>query len=197
MKILAFADVHGSMASIKKLKEKAEFADLLVCAGDISNWSTDTNKMLKELSQIKKPLLMINGNHESDQELREQCKRYKNILFIHNATYEVDNYVFFGYGGGGFSLEDEGFVSAAKKFKKTIKKSQKVILITHAPPYNTRLDELPFSGHAGCKSIRDFIDEVKPILSISGHLHENFHIRQKIGETVLINPGPDGKILEI
>ncbi len=197
MKVLAFADVHGSMSSIKKIKEKSEFVDLAVCAGDMSNWSTDLDEALKGLSKIKKIILMINGNHESDTELKEKCKQYSNLIFIHNASYEVDNYVFFGYGGGGFSFEDDGFVNAAKRFKKTIKKNQKIILVTHAPPFNTRLDEVPFSGHVGCKSIRDFIDDVKPILHISGHLHENFHVKQKVGETVLINPGPDGKIIHL
>ena len=102
-----------------------------------------------------------------------------------------------GYGCGGFSLVDREFDKTAVKFRKIIKMNEdkKIILVTHAPPYKTRLDKLGI--HCGNKSIRKFIDKNKIDLVICGHLHENFGKEDKINKTRLINPGPFGKILTV
>jgi len=110
-------------------------------------------------------------------------------------SYKINEYVFFGYGGGGFTLVDKNFEKIIKKFK-TIKKGSKVILITHAPPYDTTLDRLDHMDHLGSKSIKKFIEEVQPVLNICGHLHENAGNIDKIKKTKIINPGT-GAILEV
>lgn len=54
-----------------------------------------------------------------------------------------------------------------------------------------------FDQPAGNKSIRDFIRKYSPKLAISGHLHENAGIKDKLDKTKLVNPGPWGMILEV
>jgi Icc-related predicted phosphoesterase len=45
--------------------------------------------------------------------------------------------------------------------------------------------------------MRKFVDKIKPILVVCGHLHENFNVTDEIKKTKLINPGKEGKILTI
>ena len=53
-------------------------------------------------------------------------------------------------------------------------------------------------GHSGNKSIKKFIMSERPNLVICGHLHENFGVIDKIGKnSMLVNPGAKGKIIEI
>lgn len=196
MKILAFADQHGDKAAIKKVLERAKEADLLVCAGDISEWGQNEREILKELQKAGKPMLLIPGNHELEEELKEIAKEFDYVIYLHKGSYKFGEYVFFGYGGGGFAHENKEFERIAKQFQKTIPENAKVILITHGPPYGTELDYI-HDRHTGCKSITKFIETVKPILSISGHLHESFGIKQVVGKTLVINPGPQGKMLII
>ena len=87
---------------------------------------------------------------------------------------------------------------AKAKFNDAIKnnKDKKIILLTHAPPYRTKLDKLG-RNYAGNKSFRNFIEKYKIDLHICGHLHENFGKEDKIKNTKIINPGPFGKIVEI
>ena len=73
---------------------------------------------------------------------------------------------------------------------------KKVILVTHAPPYQTRLDKIGDS-FVGNRSIRNFIESNNPMLAISGHFHENSGKDDRIGKTVVINPGPFGKLIRI
>jgi|TARA_B100001971_G_C18131250_1_gene504925 Icc-related predicted phosphoesterase len=200
MKLLAFVDVHSSLNAIKKIAEKAKKSkpDLLICAGDISVFEQGLDYLLHKLNKINIPLLIIPGNHESEEELEKSTSLFKNINHIHNKHFEKGNYIFFGYGGGGFSLIDPEFRKLGKKFEEKIKKSKskKVILITHAPPYNTKTDKI-MKKSCGNKTIRQFIDKVKPDLVITGHLHENAGKEDKVGKTKIINPGPYGKIVEV
>jgi len=200
MKLLAFTDLHLSTEALKKVKEKVKKSkpDLLVCAGDLTIFENGLNEMLKRLSKIKKNILLIHGNHETASSMRKICSKYDNLIFIHNKHHIIDDYLFLGHGGGGFSIVDKGFKKIGKNFKKIIKKNKgkKTILITHAPPYKTKLDFI-IDQHCGNKSIRKFIEKNKINLHLSGHLHENFRKKDTIKKTETINPGPYGKVIRV
>ncbi|MBI2102033.1 metallophosphoesterase [Candidatus Woesearchaeota archaeon] len=201
MKILAFTDIHGSLTALKRIehKTKAQNPDLLVCAGDISIFEHGIVGLLRRLNRLNKKIIIIHGNHEDDSTFIKLSKSFKNIIFIHRSHYIESNALFLGYGGGGFALVDKKFEKiVAKKFEKIIKNNpdKNIILVTHAPPYKTRLDKL-VQGHCGNKSIRDFVKNNKIDLLICGHLHENFRKEDKIKRTKIINPGPFGRIIKI
>ena len=200
MKILAFTDLHLSSLALKKikLKIKNQKPDILICAGDITIFEQDLDYILNKLNKLNKPLLLIHGNHETDFVIKKLCKKYKNINFIHKKHYKYTNHLFFGYGGSGFALIEPGFYKTGEKFQKIIKKNKgkKIILVTHAPPYNTKLD-LIVSSHCGNKTFRNFVTRNKIDLYICGHLHENFGKRDHIKKTHILNPGPYGKIIKI
>ena len=198
MKILAFVDTHGSSLAIKKIQEKAKKKDveLLICAGDISVFEQDIERIIKKLDSIGKPLLILPGNHESEKHLRELAARTKNIVYIHKGMLKIKGYTFIGFSGNGFSQKDAEFEVWARKVERELKKSDKVVLITHAPPHKTRLDNIAGS-HCGSRSIRRFIEKVDILLAVSGHIHENAGAEDVIKNTKVVNPGPFGKVFEI
>ncbi|MBU0930103.1 MAG: metallophosphoesterase [Nanoarchaeota archaeon] len=199
MKILAFVDLHSDFTYLKKIIKtaKEKQPDFLVCAGDISDFGNDIEKIFKELSELNIPMLIIPGNHESSSTINQLCKKYKFAVNINKACYEVNEYCFLGYGEGGFSEEDPEFDELAEKFKKNLDKNKKLILVSHAPVYGTKVDYLSTLGHRGNKSIRRFIAEVKPKLVICGHFHDTATQIDRIGYTTIINPGKYGKIILI
>lgn len=192
MKILAFVDMHGNLSALKQIEAKAKEADLVICAGDFTVFEQFIDIIMKRFSKIKKPVLIIHGNHESASVVKAYCSLYKNLIFLHKKSVSIKNYTFIGYGGGGFTAIDKGFEKWANKIKI---KDKKVILVTHAPPYNTKIDTIN-KEPCGNKSIRRFIEKAKPILAVSGHLHE-CKGQDKLNKTLLINPGPSGKIITI
>lgn len=201
MKLLIFSDIHGSSAAMKRIEQKvkSQKPDLLVCAGDISIFEHGIGMILRKLSQLNKKLIIVHGNHEDDSTFRKYSKIFRNIMFIHKNCHIENNLLFLGFGGGGFTQRDKDFERLAKgKFKKIIRenKGKKIILVTHAPPYGTKLDKLG-KNHVGNKSFSDFIRKYDVDLSIAGHIHENFGKVDKISKTVIINPGPFGKIVEV
>lgn len=198
MKILAFTDTHCNKMAHKKIKERTEFfkPDLLVSCGDISVFTSGLEESAKFIEGLGISCLIIPGNHESESDIKEICKKYKNLINIHSGCYEVGNILFFGYGTGGFSYRDEKFDRISKQFIKTLEKNKKLIFVTHAPVYKTKLD-LIMNEHRGCISSREFIEKTKPFLTLCGHFHENENKQDNIGESLIINPGKFGRIIEI
>ena len=201
MKLLAFTDTHGSLLALKRIehKVKSEKPDLLVCAGDVSIFEHGIFGILRRLNKLSKKIIIVHGNHEDAVTFLKYSKLFKNIIFIHKNYHIENNILFLGYGGGGFSDVDGEFEKIAKtKFRKIINdnKDKRIILVTHAPPYKTRLDKLGIN-HAGNRSIRDFAGKYKIDLLVCGHLHENFGKEDKIGKTKIVNPGPFGKIVYV
>jgi len=202
MKILAFVDVHGDQLAIENILDlaKAEKPDVLVCAGDLTNFGQGLTKIVKKL-KIGIPLLIIPGNHELPSEIRALEERFDFVKCIHLKSLVMDKVLFFGCGGGGLSPFHTPFEQSEKMFSRLLsrfkkKKGFKSVLVIHAPPYNTLLDEL-HGEHIGVRSIKRFIQNYQPDLVICGHLHENAGKVQKLRKTWLVNPGPYGMILKL
>ncbi len=200
MKLLAFTDLHLSSVAFKKIKSKVkrQNPDLLISAGDLTIFEHGLDFILNKLNSFNVKTLLIHGNHETASVMKRLCKKYKNMVFMHKKQYTYNGHIFLGYGGGGFSIIEPSFYNTGKKFQSIIKKSKgkKIIFITHAPPYKTKLD-LMVGSHCGNKTFRNFVNKNKVDLYICGHLHENFGKKGNIKKTHVLNPGPYGKIIRI
>ena len=77
---------------------------------------------------------------------------------------------------------------------------ERLVMGLHAPPYDTQLDVAPKidwdtltiqgqdSAHVGSTAVKEVIEQVQPILSLHGHIHES-RAAIRIGRTLAINPG--------
>ena len=196
MKLLFFSDVHGDKQAIESLKKRSKEADGVICAGDISVMERNLEPILNHLNSFGKKMLLVHGNHEEEENLKDLCRSRENLKFLHKGVFHAGDYVFLGYGGDGFSTNDPEFDRLAKFFKKEAEGKKRIILITHGPPHGTVVDKLG-DEHRGNKSYRAFIDDVKPHLAVSGHLHETAGKYEKIGRTLILNPGKKGVIVDI
>ncbi|MBT4576925.1 hypothetical protein HOM13_03170 [Candidatus Woesearchaeota archaeon] len=207
MEILFFTDVHSGEDSseyyveeVEDLREKINFildkgksCDVLVCCGDLSFFGEGLKESMNQLKDSGKTILIIPGNHEDLNELEKLCN--KNVIVLHKKHLTIKDVTFAGYGGGGFDEKDKNLEKWANDLKSKVQ--GKLVLFTHAPPYNTKLDKLPLLDHRGSKSIRKAIEELKPTIFASGHFHETFLEEDVIGESRLINPGDKGIIIKI
>jgi Icc-related predicted phosphoesterase len=70
---------------------------------------------------------------------------------------------------------------------------KKAIYIMHSPPFGTKLDLTEGGKSTGSRSIKVFIEENKPLLTLHGHIHESPEVSgayiDRIGETLCVNPG--------
>lgn len=197
MKILAFTDIHEDKEKIDQIIKKSKDVDILIDCGDFTWFGNDTRGIISKIAKTGKPFFLIHGNHEDPNEVQEIYDEFDNVKFIHDKLITIGNLQIFGHGGGGFSHEDKRLEVISKKVKLNLNSNKKLIYINHAPPYGTKLDLMPPPfGHVGCASVTKAIIDLKPAIFLSGHIHETEGKKQKIGETIALNPGK-GKVITI
>ncbi|MFP4656183.1 MAG: metallophosphoesterase [Candidatus Woesearchaeota archaeon] len=197
MRIFAFTDVHGNIDALKKIKGKLEAdpVDYVLCCGDITNFGKSQKSIISLIASFPSHTLMVHGNHEIPESMMEDCSSYDNITFLHSSAYRDGHFIFFGYGGDSFSVEDKNFRRISRLFSNDIKPGDKVVMVLHGPPYKA-LDET-LSGNSGNKDYRNFIDKISPIKAFCGHIHESSGRKTIVGDTLVVNPGMDGMFFDL
>ena len=86
MNILAFSDVHTEMDFLNEVKLYSNGADVIVCAGDLGNEGCSALKLLTFLDNLKKPVIIVPGNHDDVYALKQFCNGSQNCYFLHAET---------------------------------------------------------------------------------------------------------------
>lgn len=195
MKLLLFSDVHMDKSHCQRLATMAGDSDVVIGAGDFGSLRMGINKTIKWLSAIEKPSVVVPGNAESFEELREACdKWWPQARVLHGTGAVVNGLTFFGLGGG---IPITPFGSWSYDFTEKqaaellIDCPRHAVLVSHSPPYGI-LDLSSRGQHLGSKAVREVIDEKKPTLVVCGHIHESAGKLERLGTTTVANAGPRG-----
>jgi Icc-related predicted phosphoesterase len=102
-------------------------------------------------------------------------------------------------------LDEDEIYSRLKRLVDQLEAPERAILNVHVPPWESSLDTAyevdedlryvtkggrPHEIATGSPAVRQIIEEVQPLLSLHGHIHESKGVT-RIGHTVAINPGSD------
>ena len=197
MRILAFSDLHCDLAGAAELVERSRDADAVVCAGDLASVHSGLKETVAALRGIEAPTLLVPGNNETDDALREACRDWPAATVLHGEGCELDSVRFYGLGAGvpitpwdwSFDLDDE---EAAAMLEAC---PEDAVLVVHSPPLG-HVDESR-GRHLGSAAIRDAIERRSPRLAVCGHIHESWGAESAIGATRILNLGPAGAWLEV
>lgn len=197
LRILVSSDFHGSISAFQKVavESKRLEVNLLVVCGDVTNFGTakQAEKLLLNFERLEFPALFVPGNCDLPSVLDIETK---NSFNMHGKYLELGDYIFIGVGGSPLSPLQTPLEFPEEEILKTLEfavskcpRNKRLILVSHTPPFNTKVD-LAFNGeHIGSRSIRRFVENYKPLAVFCGHVHEARGI-DKIGEIVIVNPGP-------
>lgn len=194
MKLLLCSDIHDPASEMPLLREKALGVDLVVCAGDMGLFGRGLVEVLEDFNSWGVPVFVIHGNHEDLRDVSLICDSLKNVMFFHGELVNFQGLTLIGWGGGGFSFRDRGFERFVSSLDLDFSRS---ILVTHGPAFETCLDEVQRGVHVGNDSFRSFILKKKPLVAVSGHIHETSGLVCDLEGVVLINPGPEGVVIEL
>jgi len=186
MKILALADIHGK-ESVSYMAQEiygTEKFDLILIAGDITDFGSGEDAR-EIIDSMPTQVIAIPGNC-APSDVIEGINKSKAVNLHKNRT-EYMGYEFIGLGGvnGGFNMSITFSDDFAFKFLRDCKNC---IFLLHQPTYGI-LDEVPGGEHIGSMGIKRAVEVAKPILVVSGHVHEARGYR-KIGDSLFVNPGP-------
>ena len=193
LKILAAGDLHGKKDIAEKLSEKAKKnkVDLVILAGDIYGYTKGEKNILEPFRKANQKIVFIPGNCEFEEECKMLEKEGKSI---HNyyVTYEGVGIAGIGSPNWKLSLDGKDLENIKNNFERM--KTKKKILVSHLHAKGTKAE---FSGFEGDRILRKAVEQFKPDLLISAHIHEGEGIEDKIGKTRVVQVGKRGKILEI
>jgi Icc-related predicted phosphoesterase len=201
MKILAFSDLHCDLDQAARLTEMAAEADLVIGAGDFASMHERLAPTIKALSAIEVPALLVPGNNETLEALRDDATAWPTAQVLHGEGAEIDGVTFFGLGGGipttpwdwSFDLSEEEATEALAGMAEGTQ-----VLILHSPPHEA-CDSTgrPDAPHFGSRALRSVIEAKQPQLVFCGHIHEAWGQRAQVGASEIANLGPSGTFFEI
>jgi Icc-related predicted phosphoesterase len=198
MKLLLFSDVHRDLAAVRRLVAMATDVDVVVGAGDFASMHRGLEETIAALGAIETPSVVVAGNNETPGALREACAAaWPAAQVRHGEETVVADQTFFGLGGAvpttpwdwSFDLSED---EAARALEAC---PTRAVLVLHSPPHG-HLDGTG-GAHLGSTAILAAIVRAKPPLAVCGHIHACWGMESRIGATRLVNPGPQGKLVEI
>lgn len=195
MKIVALTDIHGRVQAADLIADDLKSADLVILPGDLTTFGKreEATQIVDAVRKHNANVLAVMGNcdyPEVEQYLTDEG------LCIHRSHRRVNGVVFAGLGGSLKcpipTLNEWTEEQVAEHLEAAVKGAPAdvpLVLVSHQPARNTITDLAANGGHVGSTAVRDFIERRKPILCLSGHIHEA-QGTDSIGPTTLVNPGP-------
>lgn len=216
MKIVSFGDVHMATRNLDRMGEVLRDTDLIILSGDLTNFGgpADAGKVISDVRRVLstnagpvrdkavpteaateagKRVLALSGNLDQPEVIpfleRES-------VALHGRGMVLDGLAIFGCGGSNITpfktpteFTEEELYAALERGYREVEGRRPLLMVCHTPPYDTRCDRILSGRPVGSPAVRRFIEEVKPEVCITGHIHESAGV-DRIGPTVILNAGP-------
>ena len=202
MRIVAFGDIHMALGLFQNIPA-IDSADYIILTGDLTNFGTsaDAKIILDQVLTVNPNVLAQIGNLD-ELEINDYLQELD--MNLHGQARVIGGQAcFFGVGGSNIApfkapaefseqeithLLEKAYSQATKFIALGNRDKMPLILVAHAPPLGTKVDELPNGAHVGSAAVREFIEKVQPDLCLTGHIHEAKG-EDRLGNTSVINPG--------
>ena len=196
MRLLAFSDLHQDLRQAAELAEVAREADVVIGAGDFGSVHRGVAETCDMLVVIDTPTVLVPGNNETLDELRDACAGWKAATVLHGTGCEIDGVSFWGLGGGipttpwpwSYDLSEDEAEAAAASCPSGVD-----VLVLHSPPHG----HLDGDRSLGSSALLELIERAHPRVAVCGHIHECQGQEAAVGSTRLFNLGPAGTWIEL
>lgn len=199
MKIVAISDTHGLHS---RMEHYLPSGDLLIHAGDLTNIGKeheveDTMNWFKELAnKYTHGIVFIAGNHDRSfdpkfnladgktqkpkwlRDILSNIKSTNHIHYLENDFVEIEGIKIWGspitpwFGGDYWAFNAHRGPNIMGYWEQI--PSDTDIIVTHGPVMY-KLDYATYGKtYVGCEQLRYQIEKIKPLIHISGHIHEGY-----------------------
>jgi Icc-related predicted phosphoesterase len=199
VKLLAFSDLHTDLRQARALVDRSADVDVVVGVGDFASVHSGLEETIEVLREIEVPAVVVPGNNETEDAVREACANWEQAVVLHGETAEIEGVSFFGLGAGipvtpwdwSFDLSE---AEAAEKLASCCPEG--CVLAVHSPPRG-HVDVDGAGEHLGSEAVLEAIEGKRPTLVLCGHVHESWGQESRIGPTRVLNLGPTGTVLDL
>ena len=197
MKVIAISDTHGKHNHVS-----LPDGDLLIHAGDLTNIGREIeveeviNWFYQQANRYTYGIVFIAGNHDrsfdpkfnlNDGKIKKpkwllnilsNIKSTNHIHYLENNSVEINGIKIWGspitpwFGGDYWAFNAHRGPDIMKYWEQI--PSDANIIVTHGPVMY-KLDYTMYDKkYVGCEQLRYQIETIKPLLHISGHIHEGY-----------------------
>ena len=194
MRIIAFADVHGSYDRLEEILATESSFDAVIIGGDLTTHGTtdEACSAIRRFQKFGKPVFAVAGN----MDLPAFDSAYETLNVNINAKGIVAGDMgFFGVAGSPFTpmntpyeISEAEITRRASMGWRDINTARWKIFVPHAPPRGTALDKILIGKHVGSLAIREFVELRQPDVLVCGHIHESRGL-DVLGKTQMVNCG--------
>ena len=194
MRLLLFSDLHCNVAAAQRLVEQARDADVAVGAGDFGQVRRRVGVCIDILRDLPCPAVVVPGNNESLDELRDACRGWPGAHVLHGSGVEIGGVRFYGLGGGvpvtpfgswSYDFREDQAAELLKNFPPG------GVLVSHSPPKGC-LDVDGGGESRGSTAVAELIRTKRPALVVCGHIHACAGRTETLDGTPVVNAGPHG-----
>lgn len=200
MKLLCFSDLHRDVEAAHQLVAKADDSiDVVIGAGDFANQHRGLADTLDVLAHIPQPAILVPGNGETVDELRQAAAVWPSARVLHGEGCEVQGVDFFGVGGGipVTPFGDWSYDFDEEQANELLAPCPPhAILVVHSPPRDT-VDHDSSGRIRGSTSIRQAVLQRQPRLVVCGHIHSDWGKTVTLQNSPIVNAGPAGIVREV
>ena len=197
VKLVIFSDIHNDWKTLERLL--ALEADYYIAAGDQVSWAKGIERCGEILEARGDKVYVLPGNHESAELVDTMCARF-GLHNFHERHMQVGKWRVAGLGySNPTPFDTPGEYSEAEigeRLQRFVGLTP-LVLVCHAPPFGTALDQVRNGVHAGSHSVREFIEKHQPEYFFCGHIHEAEGVTIEMGRTRAMNVGKKGYLLEL
>ena len=196
-KLLIFSDIHNDWRTLERILSVE--ADFYISAGDQVSWGKGLDRCGQILKTRREKVWVLPGNHESSDQIAALCDRY-GLNNFHERQFDAGGFHIAGLGYSSptpFATPGEYSERQIEERLAPFAALSPLVLVCHAPPYGTALDQVKPGVHAGSTAVRDFIQRSQPVHFFCGHIHEAEGVSIDIGPTRAHNVGKKAYLLEL
>jgi hypothetical protein len=203
MRIIAFGDIHMNPGAVESIPG-IDSADYIIITGDITNFGfrSDAEKVINTLMTVNANILGVAGNLDQP----DVARYLEDIgLSLHGKGRIIDGVGIVGLGGSNYTpfntpneFSEEELSDLLATGISQVGDVKHHILVSHVPPFQTKVDKLLNGSYVGSTAVRTYIEEKQPLFCLSGHIHES-RGQDYIGRTLILNSGAvrDGGYIDI
>jgi len=195
MKIIALGAILGNLEPIKLIREEIVQSDLVLLTGNITNYGgwNEAKTTIEILKMLNPNILAVMGSVDTKAVL--DFLEYEDIS-IHGIGRIIENVGIYGVGGGNRTLFNRPTELNERDINKllhdgyqSVKDCEFIILVSHIPSLNSKLDETARGDHVGSKTIRSFIFKNQPKVLLSSSAYGGAKL-DRFGMSYIASPGP-------
>jgi Icc-related predicted phosphoesterase len=197
LKLLLFSDIHNDWKTLERILSVE--ADYYISAGDQVSWARGLDRCGEILKTRGDRVWVLPGNHESAEQIVQMCAQH-GLNDFHERHFQVGRWQVAGLGySSPTPFDTPGEYSEAELARRLAPFAEldPLVLVCHAPPCDTALDQVRPGLHAGSTAVREFIEKHQPAYFFCGHIHEAEGVEIQMGETRARNLGKKAWMLEL